>query len=82
MDHLMARITQDLIARVTGPMKFRLILQPVMAALFAIRGGLKDAREGNPPYFWGLFTDKGEREAMLKSGWKSVEKSVHHSHRT
>ena len=74
MDHLMARITQDLIARVTGPMKFRLILQPVMAALFAIRGGLKDAREGNPPYFWGLFTDKGEREAMLKSGWKSVGK--------
>jgi hypothetical protein len=27
-----------------------------------------------PPYFWGIFTDKGERESMLKNGWKSVGK--------
>ena len=25
-----------------------------MAIFFAIRDGLKDAREGKPPYFWGL----------------------------
>jgi hypothetical protein len=64
MDHLITRITGDLIARVTGPMKFRLVLQPAMATFFAIRDGLKDAREGNPAYFWALFTDKGE-----ESGW-------------
>jgi hypothetical protein len=74
MDHLMARITENLIARITGPMKFRLFLQPAMATFFAIRDGLKDAREGKPPYFWGLFTDKGEREAMVKNGWKGVGK--------
>ncbi len=74
MDHLTARITENLIARVTGPMKFRLVLQPAMATFFAIRDGLKDAREGNPAYFWGLFTDKGERERMLDSGWKGVGK--------
>jgi hypothetical protein len=74
MDHLFARVVEQLIARVTGPMKFRLILQPAMAIFFAVRGGLKDAREGRPPYFWGLFADRGERESMLKNGWKSVGK--------
>jgi hypothetical protein len=74
MDHLFARVVEQLIARVTGPMKFRLFLQPAMAIFFAVRGGLKDAREGRPPYFWGLFTDRGERESMLKNGWKSVGK--------
>ena len=74
MDHLFARVGEQLVARVTGPMKFRLVLQPAMAIFFAVRGGLKDAREGKPPYFWGLFTDRGEREAMLKNGWKSVGK--------
>jgi len=39
---------------------FRLLLQPGVATFFAIRDGLKDARECEPPYFWGLFTDKGE----------------------
>ena len=72
MDDLVRRITEDLVARVTGPMKFRLVLQPCMALFFAVREGLKDAREGKPPYFWGCLTDRGEREAMLKEGWKSI----------
>src|SRR5579864_3210465 len=74
MDNLIARITENLIARVTGPMKFRLVLQPGMAIFLAVREGLKDARQGKPPYFWGCLTDRGEREAMLKEGWKSVGK--------
>jgi hypothetical protein len=74
MDHTMTRIAENLVARVTGPMKFRLLLQPAMATFFAIRDGLRDGRECKPPYFWALFTDKGEREAMLKNGWKSIGK--------
>jgi hypothetical protein len=74
MDDLIARISDDLVARITGPMNFRLILQPAMAIFLAIRGGLKDAWEGKPPYFWAIFTDAGERRAMLKDGWKSVGK--------
>jgi hypothetical protein len=74
MDPIIARISHNLVDRVTGPMKFRLFLQPAMATFFAIRGGLKDAKECKPPYFWGLFTDKGERESMLKNGWKSIGK--------
>ena len=74
MEHMFIRVWENLIARVTGPMKFRLLMQPAMAIFFAIRGGLKDAREGAPAYFWALFTDKGERTAMLKDGWKAVGK--------
>jgi hypothetical protein len=61
-----------MIGRVSGPMKFRLVLQPAMAAFFAIRSGLADARAGKPPYFWGLVSDSGQREDMVKDGWKSV----------
>jgi len=74
MDHVFARVGEQLVARITGPMKFRLVLQPAMAIFFAVRGGLKDAREGKPAYFWGLFTDPAERKAALKDGWKSVGK--------
>jgi len=74
MDHVFARVGEQLVARITGPMKFRLVLQPAMAIFFAVRGGLKDAREGQPAYFWGLFTDPAERKAALKDGWKSVGK--------
>lgn len=72
MDHMWARFVSQMIARVSGPMKFRLVLQPAMAAFFAIRSGLADARAGKPPYFWGLLTDSGQREDMIKDGWKSV----------
>lgn len=74
MDNLIARVTENLIARVTGPMKFRLVLQPGMAIFLAVREGLKDARQGKPPYFWGCLTDRGERKAMLEEGWKSIGK--------
>ena len=72
--NLFARFGHAMLARVEGPMKFRVVLQPCMALFLAIRGGLKDARDCKPTYFWGLFTDKGEREAMLKEGWKSISR--------
>ncbi len=74
MDDTWMRIVDNLSARVTGPMKFRLVLQPVMASIFAIMSGLKDARAGNPPYFWALLTEPAHRADMLKDGWKSVGK--------
>ncbi|MCU0290432.1 MAG: hypothetical protein MUF10_00360 [Thermoanaerobaculaceae bacterium] len=63
-----------LLARLHGPMSLRFLLQPAVAVFFAIRDGRRDAREGQPPYFWGLFSDKANRQDMLHSGWKSVSK--------
>ncbi len=75
MDHpLASRIIENMTARVTGPMKFRLVLQPSVAIFLAVREGLKDARQGRPPYLWGCITDRDERKAMLKEGWKSIGK--------
>ena len=74
MDHIWERIGSNLLARVSGPMKFRLLLQPAMAAFFAIRSGLADARAGKTPYFWCLLSDPAQRVAMIKDGWKSVSR--------
>jgi len=74
MDHIWERVGSQLIARVSGPMKFRLVLQPAMAMFFAIRSGLADARAGRPPYFWGLLSDPAQRGAMIKDGWKSISR--------
>jgi hypothetical protein len=74
MDDIWTRLMTDMAERVTGPMKFRLVLQPVMAAFFAIRSGLADARNGKAAYFWALFSDPAHRAEMLKDGWKSVGK--------
>jgi len=74
MDDVWTRLLEHMTDRVTGPMKFRLVLQPLMAMIFAIRSGLDDARAGRPLYFWALFTDPAHRAEMLKDGWKSVGK--------
>jgi hypothetical protein len=74
MDEIWTRIADNLIDRISGPMKFRVFLQPVMATIFAVLAGLKDAKTGKPPYFWGLFTNAGNRVAMIKDGWKGVGK--------
>jgi hypothetical protein len=60
--------------RVSGPMHLRIYLQPMLATVFAVIAGLRDAREGHPPYFWSLFTDPDHRRDLLKDGWKSVGK--------
>jgi hypothetical protein len=71
MDDVLVRIWNDMVNRISGPMKFRLYLQPAMAIFLAIRDGLKDAREGKPYYFYSLFNDpqRGER---LWEGFRSV----------
>ena len=74
MDDFLNRIFENLIGRVSGPMKFRLILQPLMAIIFAVRAGLKDAKEGKVPYNWALISDPDHRRALLRSGWKSAGK--------
>ena len=74
MDDIWMRFVENMNDRVSGPMKFRLLLQPAMAAFFAIRAGLNDARTGKPPYFWSLVTDPAHRVDMLKDGWKGVGK--------
>jgi hypothetical protein len=63
-----------LLARIEGPFSLRFIVQPLVALFFAFRDGVRDAREGQSPYFWALFTEPAHRRAMIESGWKSIGK--------
>ena len=64
----------DFIERLDGPLHFRLFVQPLMASLFAVRDGRRDAREGRSAYLWSLVTDADERRYLLESGWKGIAK--------
>lgn len=72
MTDLITRFWEQLGDRVGGPMTFRIILQPTMAALLAVRAGLQDAREGRPPYFWTLLSDPAQRIDLLREGWRAI----------
>jgi hypothetical protein len=69
-----ARVWEMLIGRADGPLTFRLIFQPTVAAFFAIRAGLKDAHEGQTPYLWSVFSNPAHRRNLLRDGWKDVGK--------
>ena len=68
------RMMQDFISRTDGPLHFRFILQPGMAAFFGIRDGIRDAKVGRPPYFWTICWNKEHREDFLKEGLRRVAK--------
>ncbi len=70
------RIWHDLVARPDAPMRFRFILQPLMAAIVAIRHGLKDARTGRSPYFWTMMGTPGERTQRLNEGLNATAKII------
>ena len=53
-------------------MTFRVIIQPAVAVLFAIRAGLHDAREGQPPFLWTVFTNPGRRHELLRQARNDV----------
>jgi hypothetical protein len=74
MEEILHRIYENLVGRLDGPLHFRFILQPLMATLFAVIDGIKDAKLGKPAYFWALFTCPDQRKALWKDGWKSFGK--------
>jgi hypothetical protein len=63
---------EDLPKRLTGPGRFRFILQPLVATLLGIRSGMADARAGRPPYLLGLVTDRQHRGELVRDGLASV----------
>lgn len=74
MSDFFSSFLADLLARIEGPLHFRLLFQPLMAIAFAFRDGRNDARAGRPPYGWALATDPEHRRFLLRDGWKSIVK--------
>lgn len=63
---------EDLPKRLTGPGRFRFVLQPLAAILLGVRSGIADARAGRPPYFWALVTDRQRRRALAREALATV----------
>ena len=58
----------ELPQRLTGPGRLRFLLQPLVAIVLGLRGGLSDARAGRPPYLFGLLVGGEDRKELLRSG--------------
>ena len=63
---------EELPRRFTGPGHIRFILQPMVAIVLGIRGGLADAKAGNPPFLFGLLFHTGRRKELLRSGTAAI----------
>lgn len=64
----LTRFWRNLIERPGGPMTFRFILQPIMAAIAAWRDGARDAQLGRPPYLVSIIRGDGPRGPRLWEG--------------
>lgn len=66
-----ARAAGHLVDRLSGPMRIRLLLQPLVAVVLAVRAGLRDARAGRLPYVESAFA-AGHARDLVHSGWRDV----------
>ena len=70
----LSRAVDELLGRASGPFHFRLILQPVMATVFAVRAGIRDAREDHPAFLRTFIFHADSRTNLAASAWKDVGK--------
>lgn len=69
---ILSRGVEQLLGRAIGPLQFRLVVMPTVVTILAIRAGLKDAREGQPAFLWGIISNPTERRRRLLAGWKDI----------
>jgi hypothetical protein len=69
---MITRGWDNFLARPTGSLNLRFILQPTIASIIAVRAGMKDATEGRPAYLWAAFTNSEHRSQLLHGGWKDM----------
>ena len=74
MEEILTRVWEHLIGRNDGPLTLRLYLQPTVATIFAIRAGIRDARNGKPIFLWTLATNPETRRELIHDGWKDIGK--------
>jgi hypothetical protein len=62
----------DLPKRLTGPGRFRFVLQPTVAIILGIRAGRADARLGRPPYIFSVFFHSEHRKTVLREAFEHL----------
>jgi hypothetical protein len=63
---------EDLPRRLTGPGRFRFLLQPAIAIALGIAAGRSDSRAGRPPYLLALLLGREARGELLRSAFRSI----------
>lgn len=63
---------EDLPRRLTGPGRFRFVLQPAIAVALGIAAGRSDGRAGRPPYLLSLALGREARGELLRSAFQSI----------
>jgi hypothetical protein len=72
MDLLTKTVFEGLEARLSGPGKGRFILQPLMSTALGVRDGIRDAKEGKPPYLIRVLSSNEPAFDVVKIGLKSI----------
>jgi hypothetical protein len=72
MDEMFSRGLSELIARDSGPLHVRLVLQPLVAMILATRAGWRDAVEHRPAFFRTVVLEPARRRLLLHDAWKDV----------
>ena len=72
----LASTWRRLLDRPSGPVWFRFILQPALAAIAATVDGVKDARAGRPPYFWTMLHHPRKRTPHLREGLTATARLI------
>lgn len=73
---VLGRVWQNIVDRPGGPMTFRFVLQPTMAAAAALIDGIKDARDGRAGFFWTLLTNREKRTGRLHEALISTARII------
>ena len=63
---------EDIPRRLSGPGRFRFVLQPLIAIVLGIRSGLADALVGRPPLLQSLLFQQGLRGELLRDSFETV----------
>lgn len=67
---------EELPRRFTETGRFRFVLQPMIAIILGVCGGLADVKAGNPPYLWGLIFHAERRKELLISGMAHIRNLI------
>jgi hypothetical protein len=70
------RLLHDLLERPDAPMRFRFVLQPIMAAIAAVHDGREDARIGRSPFFVTLLRNPQERIGLLREALNATARII------
>ena len=69
---ILNRGVEQLLGRSIGPLHFRLIVMPTVVTILAIRAGLRDARQRQPSFLWGMVTEPPQRRRRLAAARKDI----------